>query len=361
MTKRKKQASKPDPSHGMSIANAPSPCARVAWIDFCRVYCCLLVIMCHVYPSAGTWLCDFYTFHRDAHNYTFFLIAGYFVFSPASQSAFNIKRIIALVIPYLFWAFTTIVILSCLSILFAHQESQLACFAPLSFLANMGFMPWKTQHANIALWFLRSLIFFTIAAQFIRRLPTLYIIMLIGLAWVLLEMHNEFTELSNIVRPCAFIFFVSGMLLRRVATWDQVENKLTPWCWVAPLLSIALLLFIPDWVRPDTVLYSALGVVCILSIALFINRFAKALQKVLIVAAPACFFIYAHHAITDIIIFALLKRAHIEQTPCVKLLIVLFIFVLGWLLYLLTCKLCPRLGAFIALQPPPTQAHAREQ
>lgn len=344
---------------------------RVPWIDFCRVYTAFFVIVRHTERHGGS-----INFLADLFNYRsliffFFLMAGYFT-HPARKGQFvDWVRTRRLAWPYLFWAALAMVIL----IPILNAESLLAgdfsCISLYTFMREMGFQCWYYSGlSNIPLWFLRTLILFSLFSPLLQRLPSRAMLVLILAAFaasdVLCYADAEAAACNN--RPgiewlpyrlyesvLALGFYSGGLLLRRHASLPRLTAFMQGYAWLPPIVSLLLLPCVYYWHFNPPIMSSSLvllGVATTMSIGCLADRYLPRFCRYVASWGQAAFFVYVTHYILLKITIRLLTgeyRGTITQEQALFVPWVLLITSLA--LFCLLRRYCPRFMTWAALLP----------
>jgi fucose 4-O-acetylase-like acetyltransferase len=255
---------------------------RIDYIDLAKGFCIIFVVMNHVsdYYKLDFWINDFITAFRMP---LYYFLSGVFFKTYNGFSNFLKKKTNKLLIPFLFFYFTTSLPLKWLS---ARQEGGISFFDLLTGVYHESF-------SNSAIWFLLSLfivnllfyLIFSVSTSKTKH-STLFIVlfsMIVGLSGLLLSYFKINIPLYIDTSLTALPFFMAGFVVKKY-TKLLIPNNLDKYTFFVILLCFAIVgalsdgrvIFIDNVYSPRSyfTLYplGLLGTIGVLYCAKFLNH-----------------------------------------------------------------------------------------
>lgn len=144
----------------------PSPQDRIAWVDYAKGICILLVVMFHTVnhyeASVGTqgWMRWIVDFSRPFRMPDFFMIAGLFLSRTINTdlTTFIDKKVVHFAYFYLLWLALTLLI----------TDNDVLRADPVAFVTMYA---WSIVQPTGVLWFVHMLAVFYVVTRLLRRVP----------------------------------------------------------------------------------------------------------------------------------------------------------------------------------------------
>jgi uncharacterized membrane protein YcfT len=200
--------------------------SRVAWVDYAKGLCIILVVMMHSVTSYGVLVHDWGFLHevvdfaRPFRMPDFFLISGLFLSRTinAPLREYVDKKVLHFIYFYLIW----------LVIEMAIVEIELLSADPMGFVRQFLFAliePYETM------WFVHMLAIFYAVTRLVRRLPVVAVFFAAAALQTLYQMEIINTGWSVIDRFCDryVYFFVGYAAAPRVFAFAQLAGARPPW------------------------------------------------------------------------------------------------------------------------------------
>jgi len=211
-----------DPN-GLTAAPAPAP--RVAWVDFSKGICIVLVVMLHsnlqVQDSRGAtgWLEYVVAFARPFRMPDFFLIAGLFLRNVINRPwrVYLDKKVVHFAYFYVLWAGIQFA-------LFGWREAYKAGEGPAG-IAGQYLLTFVEPSGS--LWFIHSLALYFVIVRVTRRVPPWIILLVTGALQCVGPTTGWMVPDEFALR---FVYFFSGYIfarpLFRIAEWGLAHSRL---------------------------------------------------------------------------------------------------------------------------------------
>ncbi len=347
------------------------PAKRIEWIDFCRIYTAFCVIVRHCDRHYG-----FPAYVADLFNYRsliffFFLMAGYFTHRAAANQWLDWPRAKKLLWPYLFWTLISLIVLQPFMHIPELRVGDWSWISPHMLLSEMGLASWcYWDFSNVPLWYLRTLLIFALLSPVLQRMPSkvMFGVILITFAAsdVLCQVDCE-TAASHHMQGIDWLpfrlyesvlalgFYLTGLLVRRYVSGEQLTAFVRRYAWVPVLGALALLPvvllsgFYPPVQSSALVL---LGVATTLSIGSLFEHYLPRVCHWVAQWGPAAFFVYVTHFIVLRWLRVLITGEYGGHfTPWQAAIIPWGVLAALLAAYTLLIRLCPRLMQVLALAP----------
>ncbi len=207
-------------SAAASEERAAAPAGRIAWFDYAKGLCIILVVMMHSTLGVGEamggegWMHQVVAFAKPFRMPDFFLLSGLFLSQTIDRDwrTYFDRKVIHFAYFYALWT-----IIQC------GLKSGIVVFSsPSAFVEHYA-------HALISpyptLWFLYVLPLFFVAAKLLRRLPV-WALLGVGVVLNVVPMHTGWDAFDDYAATY-FVFFLAGYLLaplaHAIAAWARVR------------------------------------------------------------------------------------------------------------------------------------------